>query len=107
MRSTPGSIRATCLSWKQWQHADEARPCRLPCGAAANVVSSNPERSLSPRELEVVRLYVNGMTMTEVARHPHCSVNTVSTQKGSAMRELGLSRDAALFDYAVEHGMRG
>lgn len=55
----------------------------------------------------MVRLYVNGMTMTEVARHPHCSVNTVSTQKGSAMRELGLSRDAALFDYAVEHGMRG
>ncbi|SDC89661.1 two component transcriptional regulator, LuxR family [Cupriavidus sp. YR651] len=75
--------------------------------AESGVVSSNPERSLSPRELEVVRLYVNGMTMTEVARHLHRSVNTVSTQKGSAMRKLGLSSDAALFDYAVEHGMRG
>ncbi|SDC97650.1 two component transcriptional regulator, LuxR family [Cupriavidus sp. YR651] len=73
----------------------------------SGAIARSLERTLSPRELEVVRLYVNGMTMTEVARHLHRSVNTVSTQKGSAMRKLGLTSDAELFDYAVEHGMRG
>lgn len=64
-------------------------------------------RSLSPRETEVVRMYVNGMTTTEVARYLHRSVNTVSTQKTNAMRKLGLSNDAELFGYAQEHGLKG
>lgn len=63
-------------------------------------------RSLSPRELEVVRMYVKGMTTTQVARYLHRSVNTVSTQKTNAMRKLGLSNDAELFDYAQEHGLK-
>ncbi|WER49885.1 response regulator transcription factor [Cupriavidus sp. WKF15] len=62
--------------------------------------------SLSPREMEVVRMYVKGMTTTQVARYLHRSVNTVSTQKSNAMRKLGLSNDAELFDYAHEHGLK-
>jgi two-component system capsular synthesis response regulator RcsB len=63
-------------------------------------------RSLSPREMEVVRMYVNGMKTTEVARYLHRSVNTVSTQKTNAMRKLGLTNDAELFDYAQAHGLK-
>lgn len=63
-------------------------------------------RCLSPREMEVVRMYVKGMTTTQVARYLHRSVNTVSTQKTNAMRKLGLSNDAELFDYAQEHGLK-
>ncbi|CAG9168873.1 Transcriptional regulatory protein RcsB [Cupriavidus laharis] len=63
-------------------------------------------RNLSPREMEVVRMYVNGMTTTEMARYLHRSVNTVSTQKTNAMRKLGVSNDAELFDYALEHGLK-
>lgn len=62
--------------------------------------------ALSPREMEVVRLYVNGMTTSEVARYLHRSVNTVSTQKHSAMRKLGVGNDSELFGYALEHGLR-
>ncbi len=61
--------------------------------------------TLSPREMEVIRLYVRGMSTTEVARHLHRSVNTISTQKHSAMRKLGIDNDSELYAYAMEHGL--
>lgn len=66
----------------------------------------DPIGTLSPRELEVVRLYVGGMKTSEVARHLKRSVNTVSTQKHSAMRKLGVKSDSELFDYANTRGLK-
>ncbi|RAS03502.1 LuxR family two component transcriptional regulator [Cupriavidus alkaliphilus] len=73
---------------------------------ASRISPDSTARNLSPRELEVVRLCVSGMTTTEVARHLHRSANTVSTQKHSAMRKLGVTNDAELFDYAQAHGLK-
>jgi len=36
---------------------------------------------LSKRELEVVRLFVSGMTITEIAAQLKSSIKTISTQK--------------------------
>jgi len=75
--------------------------------ASEDAVPGNAEpAALTPKESEVIRLYVNGMTTSEVANHLHRSVTTVSTQKNSAMRKLGLSNDAELYDYALQHGLR-
>ncbi|MBS6030938.1 MAG: hypothetical protein KH989_09645 [Kocuria rhizophila] len=41
----------------------------------------------------------------EIAAHLHRSKQTVSAQKVSAMRKLGLANDAALFIYVQEHGL--
>ncbi|MCY1180093.1 Transcriptional regulatory protein RcsB [compost metagenome] len=60
---------------------------------------------VTPRELEVVRLYVNGMTMTDIAQHLNRSIKTISTQKISAIRKLGLGGEAELFAYASKHGL--
>nr|WP_230945174.1 response regulator transcription factor [Burkholderia territorii] len=60
---------------------------------------------LSPRETEVVRLYASGMTINEIAERLHRSKQTVSTQKSSAMRKLGITRDPDLVKYAVEAGL--
>ncbi|SOZ64449.1 Regulatory protein, LuxR:Response regulator receiver [Cupriavidus taiwanensis] len=64
-----------------------------------------PATALSPREMEVVRLYVSGLSTTAVAKRLHRSVNTISTQKHSAMRKLGLVSDTELYAYAIEHGL--
>lgn len=64
--------------------------------------SSSRTRHLSTRELEVVRLYVSGLTISEIARRLDRSKQTVSTQKMSAMRKLGISRDADLIKYGIE-----
>ncbi|MBT9301804.1 response regulator transcription factor [Pseudomonas sp. TAE6080] len=63
------------------------------------------QQQLSPRELEVIRLLAGGKTVGEIAAHLNRSKQTVSTQKVSAMRKLGLISDAALFIYVQEHGL--
>jgi len=60
---------------------------------------------LSKRELEVVRLFVSGMTITEIAAQLKRSIKTISTQKNAAMRELGIERDSELFQYAQSNGL--
>ncbi|MFK2900580.1 response regulator transcription factor [Dyella jejuensis] len=59
-------------------------------------------RDLTVRELEVVRLFVSGLTVSEIAERMHRSKQTVSTQKMSAMRKLGLARDADLIKYGID-----
>jgi two-component system capsular synthesis response regulator RcsB len=53
----------------------------------------------------VIRLLASGMTVGAIATHLHRSKQTVSAQKVSAMRKLGLGNDAALFIYVQEHGL--
>ncbi|MDV6885296.1 response regulator transcription factor [Pseudomonas aeruginosa] len=65
------------------------------------VLSSHNER-LTPREAEIVRLFGSGLTITKIAERSHRSVQTISTQKVSAMKKLGIKRDADLIRYAAE-----
>jgi len=60
---------------------------------------------LSPRELEVTRLLAAGHTVSQIATLLNRSKQTVSTQKVSAMRKLGVANDAALYLYLQEHGL--
>ncbi|MCT8864233.1 MULTISPECIES: response regulator transcription factor [Shewanella] len=60
---------------------------------------------LSLKELEVVRLLTNGMSVTQVANYLHRSVKTISTQKNNAMQKLGLKSDSELFHYAQQQGL--
>ncbi|MEJ2795748.1 response regulator transcription factor [Iodobacter sp. LRB] len=60
---------------------------------------------LTDREVEVVRLFVGGMSVNEIAAHLHRSKQTISSQKNSAMRKLNTERDGDLFKYAVEVGL--
>lgn len=60
---------------------------------------------LSRREAEVVRLYVSGVTVNEIAAQLNRTKQTVSAQKRTAMRKLGIERDAGLFRFAYEIGL--
>jgi len=64
-------------------------------------------QQLSSREAEVVRLYVSGKSIGEIARILNRTKQTVSTHKTSAMRKLGIEREADLFRFAFETGMSG
>ncbi|MNH42946.1 Transcriptional regulatory protein RcsB [compost metagenome] len=63
------------------------------------------QTALSPRELEVSRLLAAGHTVGQIAALLNRSKQTVSSQKVSAMRKLGLANDAALYLYMQEHGL--
>lgn len=60
---------------------------------------------LSRREVEVIRMFAQGHSITEIAALTHKSVKTVSRQKRSAMLKLGLNGDSELFEYARTHGL--
>lgn len=71
--------------------------CRLPDGLA-----DEPARaSLSPSERGVLQLCLAGLTVSEIARRRNRSVKTVSTQKQTAFRKLGLRSDGDL--YTLRH----
>ncbi|CDN62107.1 response regulator transcription factor [Burkholderia cenocepacia] len=59
-------------------------------------------RPLTNREIEVVRLYCAGYTVGEIATQLHRSKQTISSQKSSAMKKLGIIRDVDLIRYASE-----
>jgi two-component system, NarL family, captular synthesis response regulator RcsB len=57
-------------------------------------------RPLTAKEVEVLRLYGLGLSLTEIAARFNRSVSTVATQKANAMRKLGLHTHAELIRYA-------
>jgi len=56
--------------------------------------------SLSPREMVVVRLLLTGQSVSEIANRLNRSIKTVSTQKQTAFRKIGVQSDAELFQLA-------
>lgn len=62
-------------------------------------------RALSIREADVVRMFAQGLTVTEIAHSTGRSIRTISQQKRDAMRKLGLSGDKELHEYARTTGL--
>lgn len=61
-------------------------------------------RSLSPRETEVIGMFVQGLSISEIACALRRDVRTVSRLKRIAMAKLGVNNDPGLFAYVRVHG---
>jgi two-component system, NarL family, captular synthesis response regulator RcsB len=72
-------------------------------GAETGELAGGPH--LSPREIEVVRMFASGLSITEIARSLERDVRTISRQKRDAMSKLGVHNDPGLFAFARAHGM--
>jgi len=60
-------------------------------------------RRLSPREMEVLQLIVEGKSTKEIASHLRLSENTVGSHRANIMRELGVRRTAEVVAYAIRN----
>jgi two-component system capsular synthesis response regulator RcsB len=60
---------------------------------------------LSNREIEVLRLYAEGRSVSEIAEQLKRSIKTVSGQKKSAFNKLGVGHDSELIRYAFDSGL--
>lgn len=56
-------------------------------------------RELTPRELEVIRCYLVGMSISQIAAKFNRSRKTISGQKQNALRKLNLKSDVELFRF--------
>ena len=81
--------------------SDQLRAANLmtPNGRARNAPAIDGAR-VSPREIEVIRLYATGLSITQIAEKLQRSVKTISQQKNDAMRKLGITSNADLYEYA-------
>jgi two-component system capsular synthesis response regulator RcsB len=67
--------------------------------------STSASPQVSPKELEVLRLYVSGASISQIATRLDRTVSTISRQRIMAMRKLGVCSEADLFTYAYEQGL--
>lgn len=70
---------------------------------AVAVDRHDPQQLLSPREWQVLRLIAQGVPLAQIAEKLHLSPKTVTTHKAHLMEKLGVSNNADLIRYAVEH----
>jgi len=62
------------------------------------------ESALSPREIEVMTLIVQGYLNKEIAEKLNIGITTVITHRKNVMSKLGMKSVSALTVYAVVHG---
>nr|WP_313508417.1 response regulator transcription factor [Stenotrophomonas geniculata] len=79
-----------------------------PSIAALQYRSQEPgsSRRLSPREREVIELYLEGVCIAQIAAQLGRKKQTISTQKVNAMQKLGVANDAELFTFSQQVGLR-
>lgn len=75
-----------------------ARSVRDPGGRPAH-------ESLSNREAQVLRLLVQGRSVSEIAEQLALSANTISTYRGRIFEKLGVRSLVELLTYASRHGL--
>jgi DNA-binding NarL/FixJ family response regulator len=68
---------------------------------------ASPLARLSPRELEVTQLIVDGLSTKQIARRFSTSLKTVQKQRQAAMRKFGTPNTASLVRMCMELGMNG
>ncbi|MBF4208045.1 response regulator [Pseudomonas donghuensis] len=61
--------------------------------------------TLSPKEFEILRLFVAGKSVSDIARSQNRSSKTISAQKISAMRKLEVNSDQDLLTYCLERSI--
>lgn len=75
--------------------------------ALNRVCERNPFQKLSPRELTVCDLVVEGMRPMQIARDLNVSPKTVNTYRYRIFEKLGIASDVGLTHLAYRHGMKG
>jgi DNA-binding NarL/FixJ family response regulator len=61
--------------------------------------------ALTPRELEIVQLIVDGKSNKEIADILNLSVHTIAVHRANIMQALGIHKTAELVVYAIRNGL--
>ena len=83
------------------------RVAELLARQAAAPTPAPPHHLLTPREGEIVALIGAGLQVKQVAAELGISISSVNTYRSRIFRKMGLSSNAALIRYALQHGLAG
>lgn len=65
--------------------------------------NAHPAYNLSERELEIIRLIVNGLTSIEIAEKLFISEHTVKTHRKNIWKKMGINSVSQLITYAMNN----
>jgi len=68
-------------------------------------LKGEPNAALTQRELEILRMIVDGKSNKEIAAALHLSANTVAVHRANIMDALGIHKTAELVVYAIRNGL--
>ena len=68
-------------------------------------LKGEPNSSLTPRELQVLQLIVDGKSNKEIATQLDLSANTVAVHRANIMAALNIHKTAELVVYAIRNGL--
>jgi DNA-binding NarL/FixJ family response regulator len=69
------------------------------------ILKGKRHSALTPRELEVLQMIVEGKSNKEIAAALDLSANTVAVHRANMMDALGIHKAAELVVYAIRHGL--
>ena len=96
-QTSPGTSEATAHSQKLSQPEPQAQ--------SAGARLAQDLQSLTPREMEVLRLVAEGRTNQEIADHLVLSIKTVQAHRANVMEKLGLHDITQLVRFAIRRGL--
>jgi two-component system, NarL family, nitrate/nitrite response regulator NarL len=67
------------------------------------IVDVSEIKSLTPREIDIIKLIAQEMTGTTIAEKLNLSSHTVATHRKNIFHKLGVNSTYALIKYAIEH----
>jgi DNA-binding NarL/FixJ family response regulator len=74
-------------------------------GAISGTAHEASHDALSNRELQVLRMIANGMTLKEIGADLALSEKTVATYRARISEKMGLPTNVDLTRYAMRHGL--
>jgi DNA-binding NarL/FixJ family response regulator len=80
-------------------------PARPPAATAADAPPDTGNGELTPRQLEVVALLAEGLSMKEAAERLGVTPRTIAFHKYRVMNEHGLNSNAELIQFAIRRGI--
>lgn len=69
------------------------------------IIQDQPLEALTPREIEILRLIVQGYTNRQMADKLSISIRTVESHRGNLMNKLDMRSRVDLVRYATEHNL--
>ncbi len=97
-------IQLALLAVAQGRSFNSAKPAPT-CVQEPHVALDERLSRLSPKEFEILRMFVAGQSVSTIARNLSRSAKTISTQKIAAMRKLNVSSDQDLLTYCLENNV--
>ncbi|MBR2648958.1 MAG: response regulator transcription factor [Sediminibacterium sp.] len=79
------------------------RVAEVLAGSLENDGTKLPHENLSDREFEVLRMIVEGKSISEIGECLSLNVNTISTYRSRIMDKMNIRNNADLVKYAIEH----